>query len=566
VADHERRLGDAHARPVSVTTRPALGAGRASSTRRWTLPRRGDNALVRAIGRAPVRVRTKLLVAFAAIAVVLVAVAALGLRVLGQSNSRVEALGTLQLRAATYQGLQTQSQQLRQLLALRGAQDPNLDVYIRGNAASVRRGGGWALVDQAIATALSQLGPATNESRFGFVPPPADEALLRRIRADYQSFSRTLERIIVLDRTRAPTRTIRSLLATVIDTDNDLGALTDRLAAATFAQTDALIAQNRHSYSSSRNLFVGVGAGSIVLALLLGLALSGSVVGPIQRTEARLAEIAVGDFTVHVDVPNRDELGSLAANLNRMNDELRRLYEELETVSRHKSEFLANMSHELRTPLNAIIGFSELLHQESFGPLNEHQRVYVEDVLGAGQHLLSLINDILDLAKVEAGRIDLELTEVSLRETLASGLTMHAGRAAREGIEIALRLDPEEIRVRADERRLRQIVFNLLSNAVKFTPAGGRVEVSALALDGVVEVAVADTGPGIAPDDQEIVFQEFGQARSGPERDEEGTGLGLPLSRRFVELHGGRLWVESAPGQGSTFRFTLPAASSRRSP
>jgi signal transduction histidine kinase len=565
VADHERRFGDAHARSLSATARPVV-AGRANLTRRWALPKRGDNPLVRAIGRAPVRVRTKLLVAFAAIALLLVAVAALGLRVLGQSNSRVESLGTLQLRAATYQGLQTQSQQLRQLLALRGAQDPNLDVYIRGNAASVRQGGGWALVDQAIATALSQLGPATNESRFGFVPPPADEALLRRIHADYRRFSQTLERIIALDRTGAPTRTTRALLAAVIDTDNDLGALTDRLATATFARTDALIAENRNSFSSSRNLFIGVGAGSILLALLLGLALSGSVVGPIQRTEARLAEIAAGDFTTHVDLPNRDELGSLAANLNRMNDELRRLYEELETVSRHKSEFLANMSHELRTPLNAIIGFSELLHQESFGPLNEHQRVYVEDVLGAGQHLLSLINDILDLAKVEAGRIDLELTNVSLRETLASGLTMHAGRAEHEGIEIALRLDPEEILVRADERRLRQVVFNLLSNAVKFTPAGGRVDVSARALDGVVEIAVADTGPGIAPEDQEVIFQEFGQARIAPERGEEGTGLGLPLARRFVELHGGRLWVETAPGEGSTFRFTLPAPSSARVP
>jgi signal transduction histidine kinase len=246
-----------------------------------------------------------------------------------------------------------------------------------------------------------------------------------------------------------------------------------------------------------------------------------------------------------------------------MNDELRGLYEELETVSRHKSEFLANMSHELRTPLNAIIGFSELLHQESFGSLNEHQRVYVEDVLAAGQHLLALINDILDLAKVEAGRIDLDLADVSLRETLASALTMHAERAGRDGIEIALQLCPEEIGVRADERRLRQIVFNLLSNAVKFTPAGGRVEVSALAHDGLVEIAVADTGPGIAPDDLEIIFEEFGQARTGASHDQEGTGLGLPLTRRFVELHGGTLWVESVPGEGSTFRFTLPAASSR---
>ena len=171
-------------------------------------------------------------------------------------------------------------------------------------------------------------------------------------------------------------------------------------------------------------------------------------------------------------MPNRDELGALALNLNRMNDELRRLYEELETVSRHKSEFLANMSHELRTPLNAIIGFSELLQQQHFGALNERQLGYVEDVRDAGHDLLALINDILDLSKVEAGRMELELADVSLRATLENGLTMHSERAARDGVALGLRLEPEEIAIRADERKIRQVVFNLLSNAVKFTPAG----------------------------------------------------------------------------------------------
>src|SRR5205823_9375776 len=161
---------------------------------------------------------------------------------------------------------------------------------------------------------------------------------------------------------------------------------------------------------------VGVGAGSILLATLLGFVLSGSLVGPIQRTEARLAEIAEGDFSSRLEVANRDELGALGANVNRMNDELGRLYEELEAVSRHKSEFLANMSHELRTPLNAIIGFSEVLQQQMFGELNEQQLGYVDDVLDAGRHLLSVINDILDLAKVEAGRMELDLADVSVPE------------------------------------------------------------------------------------------------------------------------------------------------------
>src|SRR5207247_11201536 len=179
---------------------------------------------------------------------------------------------------------------------------------------------------------------------------------------------------------------------------------------ATRARTEphSLSAQHRSSYASSRDLFIGVGVASIVLAALLGFVLSSSLVGPIQRTESRLAEIAEGDFTRHLEIANGDELGALAANVNRMNDELRRLYDELETVSRHKSEFLANMSHELRTPLNAIIGFSELLEMQVAGDLNPEQVAYVRDVPDAGRHLLSLINDILDLSKVEAGKMELE--------------------------------------------------------------------------------------------------------------------------------------------------------------
>jgi signal transduction histidine kinase len=219
------------------------------------------------------------------------------------------------------------------------------------------------------------------------------------------------------------------------------------------------------------------------------------------------------------------------------------------------------MSHELRTPLNAIIGFSELLEQQSFGELNGQQLGYVQDVLDAGRHLLSLINDVLDLSKVEAGRMELDVSEFSLRQVLESGLTMHAERAARQGVAFGLSLDPDEITLRADERRLRQVVFNLLSNAVKITPAGGRIGIRARATDGVVEVAVTDTGAGIAPADTDLIFQEFRQARGDSGRDHEGTGLGLPLSRKIIELHGGRLWVESVEGAGSTFRFTLPVES-----
>jgi signal transduction histidine kinase len=239
-----------------------------------------------------------------------------------------------------------------------------------------------------------------------------------------------------------------------------------------------------------------------------------------------------------------------------MNDQLRGLYQELETASRHKSDFLATMSHELRTPLNAIIGFSEVLHEQMFGELNERQIAFVEDVLVAGEHLLSLINDVLDLAKIEAGGMELELSEVAIPDVLRSAVSMHSERASREGVELSLTTEPEEITISADGRRVRQIVFNLVSNAVKFTPAEGRVDVSARLDDGQVEIAVADSGPGIAPEELETIFEEFKQAMDG--KRAEGTGLGLPLSRKLVELHGGRLWVESTAGNGSTFRFNLP--------
>ena len=228
---------------------------------------------------------------------------------------------------------------------------------------------------------------------------------------------------------------------------------------------------------------------------------------------------------------------------------------QLEVASRHKSEFLANMSHELRTPLNAIIGFSEVLIERMFGELNEKQDEYLQDILGSGRHLLSLINDILDLAKVEAGRMELELGSFSLPEALENGLTMIKERAASHGIALSMSLDPAIGIVEADERKIKQVVFNLLSNAVKFTPDGGQVELSAQLVDGEVQIAVRDTGIGIPAEDQELIFEEFRQ--SGPKR--EGTGLGLALTKKLVELHGGRIWVESELARGSTFTFAFPA-------
>jgi signal transduction histidine kinase len=248
---------------------------------------------------------------------------------------------------------------------------------------------------------------------------------------------------------------------------------------------------------------------------------------------------------------------TLAIQNARLFRELADKSHQLEVASQHKSEFLANMSHELRTPLNAIIGFSEVLSERMFGELNEKQDEYLKDIHASGQHLLSLINDILDLSKIEAGRMELEVTDFNLPMTIDNAMTLIRERAARRGIALHSSVDERLGQIQGEERKIRQVLLNLLSNAIKFTPEGGRIEVAAKPVNGSVEVSVSDTGVGIAPEDQEAVFEEFRQVGTA-DRKVEGTGLGLALSRKFIELHGGRIWVKSQVGVGSTFTFTVP--------
>jgi len=249
---------------------------------------------------------------------------------------------------------------------------------------------------------------------------------------------------------------------------------------------------------------------------------------------------------------------ALAIHNARLFREIEDKSRQIEAANRHKSEFLANMSHELRTPLNAIIGFSEVLGERLFGELNEKQAEYTQDILTSGQHLLSLINEILDLSKVEAGRMELEIAPFDLPLAIDNARTFVRERATKHGITVDVDIDQRLGDYVGDERKIKQILLNLLSNAVKFTPEGGRIRIDARQCDGAVEISVSDTGIGIAPDDQPKIFEEFRQVGTDYAQKSEGTGLGLTLAKKFVELHGGKIWVESMPGKGSTFTFTLP--------
>jgi signal transduction histidine kinase len=307
----------------------------------------------------------------------------------------------------------------------------------------------------------------------------------------------------------------------------------------------------------------------LIVAVLSAGYLAGQLTKPIVALTRGAEALGEGDLATRISVRTGDELEQLARQFNHMAAGLQDLYAnleekvaaktvDLELANRHKSEFLANMSHELRTPLNAVIGFSEVLGDEMFGTLNPKQMEYVRDIHGSGHLLLSLINDILDLSKVEAGRIELEPAEFDVAGAIANAATLLRERCQRGGLSLVLEVAPDVGNWVADPRRFKQIVVNLLSNAVKFTPAGGTITVRAGVAGDALRVAVSDTGIGIDARDLQLVFEPFRQVGTDSGRKAEGTGLGLSLVRSLVALHGGTIEVESWPEVGSTFAFVLP--------
>ncbi len=332
-----------------------------------------------------------------------------------------------------------------------------------------------------------------------------------------------------------------------------------------------------------------IGLGGALVGLCSAFLLARMLVRPVLRLTREAGRIGRGSFGQAISYSGKDELGRLTNSFNLMSQQLEQTLAELraeqanlqnkvaertrelrhllkkqeetnmrlEEALKVRSRFLTAMSHELRTPLNAILGTVALLRENHFGPLTEKQEEYVKQIDESGRHLLTLVTDLLDMAKIDAGSLELEITPFDLVECIRSTLAMMDSLIRNNRLEVGTDL-PDGLLVYGDYRRIRQVLFNLVSNAVKFTPEGGRITVSAEGDDQTVTVHVNDTGIGIGKEDQEQLFSEFYQVDQHRRQHLGGTGLGLALSRRLVELHRGRIWVTSEPGQGATFSFSLP--------
>ena len=471
-----------------------------------------------------------------ALVALLILLGVVALVLLAEANTREQRVVDLQRRSIAYADLRLETTtQLYAVETALASRDPKI-----------------------IDAAARQLGlTGYSVDRLQFVA--SEEAdLVARVVAAHDQFAVLNARTLDLVNAGQIAEAQRVQTVEVQPVEDRLERLTNELVDRAQAEVAQSIEDSRDAYARSQAIVLAFAGLSFVLAIVLGLALGFSIIRPLGVIGARVERIAGGEFTGTVRIDNRDELGALAVNVDRMSDQLGQLYADLEAANRNKSIFLANMSHELRTPLNAIIGFSEVLLQQMFGPLNEKQTEYTRDVLVSGQHLLGLINDVLDLSKVEAGKMELESGVVAVGPLLDGSVTMIRERAAKHSISVAVTVGANVGDIQADERKLRQVLYNLLSNAVKFTPELGRIDVNAVRVNGEVRVSVKDTGVGIAPADQARIFEKFVQAESG-RRQEASTGLGLALAKSLVELHGGRIWVESVPGAGSTFTFSVPS-------
>jgi signal transduction histidine kinase len=480
--------------------------------------------------------RTKLLMAFLLIEMLLISVGVIGLLSLREADQRTNQVVALQHKIEAYR--QMQHDTLRQLHGVSAALEfPD---------------------ETTLAIALRQINQFGYDlDRVSFVAKD-EVALLNQLREEYARFIAVVSHIVNLIRNGQTAEAKQSERAELGPLADKLERLTNQLVNRAEADMVAGIDVSRQTYSKSQLLVAAVALASLVLTLVLGHAISRSVINPVGVIHHGLNRLAAGDFSQRIEVRNHDELGELAAHVNSTCEELQQLYRSLEEASRHKSQFLANMSHELRTPLNAILGFSELMLDGIYGEPSEKMRSALERIQRNGRHLLGLINDVLDLSKIEAGQLQLSLADYSVEELISGVHTSVESLAAEKNLGLRIAVPAGLPPARGDERRLAQALFNLVGNAIKFTDAGEvRIEVEAKGKS--LQFSVQDTGPGIDEPDQAKIFQEFQQVDNSITKVKGGAGLGLAIVKRIVEMHGGRIWIVSRIGHGATFSFLIPA-------
>ena len=512
-------------------------------------------ALVRQVARVRASVHAKLLVAFLLIAVVLIAMGAMSLRAIGsvvrhshqldQARERVDAARQIE------HALGLQMNFTRNALLLRD--DATIESMFREN-------------NRFQATFDRLEAGAQDDQR----------ETIRRIRSTQDQVMATVARIAALIRENKADEAMSLHLNEGYPQYREIATLVTRAVRNEEAEMGRLRAGmdavNRHAI----RLVSVFGAASIGLALGLGFVISWSFILPVRAADGFLERVAKGDFTASIAVPNRDEFGALAERMNHMSGELHQLYDEqrrtaqqlralnaeLERASKAKSDFLASMSHELRTPMNAILGFTEMIRDGIYGDIPDDIREPVGDIHTCGKQLLGLINNVLDLSKIEAGRMDLALGDYVVDDVVSPVRQALHALAAAKGLDLAVTIPAETPLCFGDGKRLTQCVMNRAGNALKFTREG-RVEVRVEVQDDDLLFAVADTGIGIPAEQVGHIFEEFRQADVTVSREFGGTGLGLSITRKLVELHGGRIWVESVEGKGSTFFFRVPVRLAR---
>jgi signal transduction histidine kinase len=496
------------------------------------------DALVGLVSRVPARVQVKLLAAFLAIVTLLIMVGAVGLYVLSGVNARTEELIKLQRKIEAYR--QVQNDTTSQLYSVSSALLASDDVTL---SSTLRQ--------------LNQFG--YDVDRLQFVAKDEVE-LLSRFRQDYDRFVEIVTQVVELIRARRAVEARELQAAQAAPVTDRLERLTNQLVNKAEADMVAGIEASKQAYESSQYVVIAFALGSIALALALGYVISWSMIGPVKEIEARLNRIAAGDFAQRVHVVNRDELGALADNVNRMCEELGRLYQQLQSFSENKSQFIANVSHELRTPLNAIIGLTDMLVTNAARFGTEKAQEPLQRVNRAGTHLLGLINQVLDLSKIEAGKLELNPQTVQLTPLIDEVVGTARQLAEQNKNRLVVEAPADLGALTVDPMRLRQILLNLLSNACKFTKEGEVALQARKLTDGRdwIELAVADTGIGLTAEQQAKLFQEFTQADSLTARRYGGTGLGLAITRKLACMMGGDVTVTSEPGKGSVFTVRLP--------